>query len=241
MIRFALLLAALAMPCAISAQLLPRPEAENPRLQTFEWQRGQDIILTALPDTVLTVLLEPGEQIRRITLADDRLIEAMVSSEGDGFQILPKGEISGVAVNVESDRRSYRFLVRTGSDLMAAYLVRLHRGPVRAVEKAPSVKVGDEVWRYRLRGDRSVRPAAIRDDGIRTRISFAKDQALPAIFARTALGSEELVNGYMRGEDFVIDRVYPELVFRIDKAKASARRNSRPEEKGLKTSESGDE
>ena len=77
---------------------------------------------------------------------------------------------------------------------------------------------------YRLRGDRSVRPLQIGDDGTRTRILFAPGQALPAIFAIGPTGDEEVVNGYMRGDAFEIDRVYERLVFRIDKDKATARR-----------------
>ena len=37
-------------------------------------------------------------------------------------------------------------------------------------------------------------------------------------------GEEEVVDGYMRGDVFTIDRVYGQLVFRIDKKRARARR-----------------
>jgi len=40
-------------------------------------------------------------------------------------------------------------------------------------------------------------------------------------------GEEEVVDGYMRDGVFTIDRVYGELVFRIDKKRARARRLGR--------------
>ena len=67
------------------------------------------------------------------------------------------------------------------------------------------------------------------DDGLKTRITYAPGQALPAVFAIGPSGEEEVVNGYMRDDIFVIDRVYGELVFRIDREKATARRNDTPE------------
>ena len=96
-------------------------------------------------------------------------------------------------------------------------------GPIRLTESS------DETWGYRLRGDREVQPQDITDDGIRTRIIFAPEQSLPAIFAIGPTGDEQVVDGYMRDGIFVIDRVWEELVFRIDKEKATARRNREPE------------
>ena len=47
---------------------------------------------------------------------------------------------------------------------------------------------------------------------------------MPAVFGIGPTGQEEVVNGHMRGSLFTIDRVYGELVFRIDKARAEAHR-----------------
>tara|TARA_Y100000815_G_scaffold64543_1_gene53140 strand:+ start:2327 stop:2740 length:414 start_codon:yes stop_codon:yes gene_type:complete len=84
-------------------------------------------------------------------------------------------------------------------------------------------------WSYRVRGTDALKPASVRDDGEKTYIRFAPDQLLPAIFAISPTGDETLTNGYMRGEEFVLDRVWQELVFRIDGKKATARRNEQPD------------
>lgn len=228
-----LFLAVIAAP--LSAQILPQPGSDNPRIQSLAWAPDQEVVLTALPFTGLTVLLEPGEQIRRVTLDKNGTIDVRVSPELDSFLVLPRFEQVDVALLVESDRRQYRFTVRTGTGLTAAYLVRFtyDGGADGAIGPAPvdpaSPAVSDRTEQsgtYRLKGDRSVLPKSIKDDGARTFIQFGADQALPAIFAMGPTGDEEVVNGHMRAGVFVIDRVHEELIFRIDGDKATARRHA---------------
>ena len=215
----------------LQAQIMPQPSAENPRIQSIAWQQGQEAILTTLPMTGLTVMLEPGEQVQRVSLEDQAKLDVRVSSERDGILIIPKVAIPDSGMLVQTDRRDYRFSVRSNDGLMAAYLVKFEFGIPQQTQTAslPPPEPTGKVWHYRLRGDREVRPAAIHDDGQRTSITFGPDQALPAVFAIGPTGKEEVVNGYMRGDVFVIDRVHQQLVFRIDKEKATARRRERPE------------
>lgn len=213
----------------LQAQILPQPSAENPRIQSILWQPGQEIILTTLPMTGLTIMFEPGEQIRRVSINNQQLLDVRVSSERDSLLVLPKAQEPSTGMLVQTDRRDYRFAVRSNEGLTAAYLVKFEFGaqPAQSAQSVPQLT--GETWSYRMRGDREVRPASIRDDGLRTVITFARDQALPAVFAIGPTGKEEVVNGHMREGVFVIDRVYSELIFRIDKEKASARRRTRSE------------
>jgi type IV secretion system protein VirB9 len=77
---------------------------------------------------------------------------------------------------------------------------------------------------YRISGDSSVRPLSVSDDGVKMEIVWSRAQAIPAVFSVGDQGREEVVNGNMRDDIYVIDRVYTELLFRIDKARARARR-----------------
>ncbi|GAA3786325.1 hypothetical protein GCM10022600_02540 [Qipengyuania pelagi] len=230
--RLAILSAALLFALPATAQILPDPGPTNPRLQTVTWQNGQRIILTALPMTGLTVVLQPGERIVADSLAFPEQWDLRISPERDSFHVTPRVPDAESALTVTTDRRHYLFMLQTGDNLNAALLVQVldsGTGPV-AQPIGPSRSQTDAqpafapMRTYRLRGDRSVQPQAIGDDGTRTRILFAPGQALPAIFAIGPTGDEEVVNGYMRGDAFEIDRVYERLVFRIDKDKATARR-----------------
>jgi len=215
-----------------AAQLFPVPGPETPRIQSAEWRPGEPLVLPALPQTALTVMLEPGETIRQAALGGSLAWEVAVSAEADSFQVTPLPGAVPASLAVQTDRRSYSFLLETGGGLQAAYLVRLRFDGGPAFVAAQRIPVSQEVtgldWTYRLRGARSVRPASIRDNGEKTVIEYAPGQALPAVFAIGPTGTEEVVDGYMREGLFVIDRVHEELGFRIDSEKATARRNPRP-------------
>lgn len=221
----------IALGTPLLAQVFPTPGSDTPRIQTAEWRAGESLVLTALPQTALTVMLEPGETIERAILGGSAAWQVAVSAEADSFQITPLVGAVPANLTVETDRRAYSFLLETGDGLQAAYLVRLQFGRGSA---GPQAQLGQSQtdltgldWTYRLRGDQSVRPASIRDNGAKTVIEYAAGQALPAVFAIGPTGDEEVVDGYMRDGLFVIDRVHEELVFRIDKAKATARRGAR--------------
>ncbi|MEM6474791.1 MAG: TrbG/VirB9 family P-type conjugative transfer protein [Pseudomonadota bacterium] len=208
------------------------PSQESPRIQTAVWQDGQSIKLMALPETALTVMLEPGETITRVVLTGNALWDISVSAETDTFQAKPRTGAEAAELSVETNLRTYQFGLEVGEGLLGAYMVRLQYGGEEP-QFTPPQPVSDVIpieglnWSYRLRGDKSVRPASIKDNGTKTVIRYAPGQSLPAVFAIGATGDEEVVDGYMRGDRFVIDRVHKELVFRIDKEKATARRNKR--------------
>lgn len=230
-----LLLLALA-PGTATAQVVPDLELDNPRLQTVHWQDGQDVLLTVMPETGVTVMLERGETIQRIAVGDDTAFDVRVSPEGNSFLVLPRGTDNATRMQVETDRRAYPFTLRTGAGLTAAYLVRFLYGElpannerVPAFASASAPAPGAPLWAYRMRGDMVVQPQQIRDDATRTYITYGPDQPLPAVFAIGPTGDEELVNGNMREGVFVIDRVYAELVFRLDEERATALRNANPE------------
>lgn len=79
---------------------------------------------------------------------------------------------------------------------------------------------------YRLKGSIAVRPSAIGDDGTRTYIEWPADEAMPATFAISDDGGEQVVDGYVRGGLFTIDDVHSRLVFRRNGLMAEARRNA---------------
>lgn len=230
MIRLlAILMVLLATP--VAAQVIPTPDPTNPRLQSVRAMAGQEISLVALPQTDLMLLFPPYETIQSVE-TDEPTIGYSISSERNALALSPRTEGALGRVKVTTDRASYSFTLRTGIDLMAAYMVRIADaadwGATRS--QANNSAAGSERWwSYQIKGHDAVKPVGIRDDGEKTYILFAPNQLLPAIFAISPTGDETLTNGYMRGSQFVLDRVWAELVFRIDDNKATARRNERPD------------
>ena len=149
MIRlFALMLGL--FPAVLAAQVLPQPSAENPRIQSIRWTPNQEVVLTTLPQMGLTVMLEPGEQVNRVSVENQGLLDIRVSPELDSFLILPLVDQLASAFLVQTDRRDYRFRVRSDTGLTAAYLVKFE---FDAAPPASSVTIAEptgEKWRYRL-------------------------------------------------------------------------------------------
>jgi type IV secretion system protein VirB9 len=63
-------------------------------------------------------------------------------------------------------------------------------------------------------GGPALRPVLAADDGVHTRLRFAANAELPAIFVRSEDGSESLLNFSMKDGDIIIHRVARQFVLR---------------------------
>ncbi len=63
-------------------------------------------------------------------------------------------------------------------------------------------------------GQPSLKPVAASDDGVHTRLRFAANADLPAIFVRNEDGSESLLNFSMDAGDVIVHRVAKQFVLR---------------------------
>lgn len=212
-----------ALSGAAGAQQAPTPSFEVPRLQSIVYDPARPVRLVAFPNSTLTVMLLPGDRIERLVLSDPAAFEVNVTGPGDGLHIAPLRTNGGATLLVDTSLRRYEFDLAAGEGLAAAYLVRFV-DPRTSPGAASSAAVRAMTGEYRLRGERSLFPARIDDDGERTYLEWSEYQSLPAVFGIGANGEEEVVDGYMREGVFTIDRVYGELVFRIDRKRAKARR-----------------
>lgn len=228
---YALGLLALSSATVVCAQVYPTLSPETPRIQTVVAEPGKRILLTALPETALTVMLEQGQMIDKIVLEGNRSWEVRVSAEANSFQVTPTKGAAPAVLRVSASSKTYEFSLEASVGLQAGYLVRLvSPSPLVASSEGKATEIEGLNRSYKVRGDRTVRPASVRDNGQKTVIVYAPGQALPAVFAIGPSGDEEVVDGYMRDGLFVIDRIHQELVFRIDKEKATARRNKQKDE-----------
>ena len=66
-------------------------------------------------------------------------------------------------------------------------------------------------------GKPTLRPVAASDDGVHTRLRFAANSDLPAIFVRNEDGSESLLNFSMDAGDLIVHRVAKRFILRRGK------------------------
>lgn len=220
----------LAASVQLSAQTSPVPGTDDPRLQTLVERPGEPARLVAFPDASLTLIMRQGERVQRVVLSDSTAFRVTVTGDNDSVSIRPLRPGAIAQMQVETGTGNHQFSLETGRGLAAAYVVRLvgssgeSAQPVAEVAARPDFSTMP--GHYRLDGDRTLRPHLITDDGAKTYIEWGREQSIPAVLGVGPTGEEEVVAGFMRDDVFTIDRVYSELVFRIDKHKTVATRES---------------
>jgi type IV secretion system protein VirB9 len=199
--------------------------ADDPRFLTLDYGSGGMFHVQTTPETSQMVLFAPGERIQSVIVSDPGAYQIGVTGTGDGITVKANGMSALAIVSVQTDQRAYQLELVPGNAASAPSVVRFSYAS-RMPAAAPPAQDAEQVagFGWRLSGNRTLRPVAMRDDGTRTYMEWGDQQALPAVFAIGASGEEEIVEGYMRGGVLTIDRVYPELVFRIDRTTAAAKR-----------------
>lgn len=211
----------LATPAA--AQLRPEPGPGDPRIQSVLYDANQVVQLQVATGYQLTVEFAPDERIENVAVGDSGAWQITPNKRGDRLFIKAVGQGVTTNLTVVTDARTYAIELSPlfGPLPTMAYTVRFRYATPAAV----TVVANDAALspgRYKLSGDKALRPSAIDDDGVHTYVAWGPDQTLPAIFAIDDKGNETLVNGMTRDGRFVIDAVANKLVFRIDRQTAAA-------------------
>jgi type IV secretion system protein VirB9 len=224
-----LMICAMLLTVPAVAETQPQPGVGDPRIQTVLYDPDQVVQLHVAVGYQLTLEFGPDERIENIAIGDSSAWQITPNKRGDHVFIKVSAGGASTNLTIITDVRSYVFALAPGSDgADAPFTVRFrYPSPAVSVITAPE----NAALRYKLSGTRALRPTSVTDDGARTYIVFGDDQAMPAVFSIGTDGKEQLVNGSVREGRYVIDGVANELVFRIDKLTASARRI--PRRKGL--------
>lgn len=222
MIRLAILAAAVALALPpITAQAMEGDQ----RIVTIAFQQGKTIALRTAVGNGLSIVFAPGESIVSVAVSDPAAFDVVVARNADSLLVRTLRSPTNPQIAVHTQLRDYAFTLAVGLPNDVNYAVNFDYAPRhRAEPKYSSDQANATTGQYRLSGEKTLRPMRIDDDGEHTYLEWASDQLLPGVFAINALGSEEVVDGYMRAGVFTIDRVNRTLVFRIDRKSAKAER-----------------
>lgn len=207
-----LLLALLAGPAWAQAGM-----AGDSRVASLTWSPGARLPIAILPGNSVMVVFSPLEKVQTISLDDPHAVQATASSSGDSVTIHTLRALPPTGMSVKTDQRSYEFVLQPAQSAPVPYMVRMSYQPQAPVQAPPGAASSGTLG-YKLSGAAALRPIAMNDDGTHMYIRWSSDQLIPAVFALNDVGGEEMVDGYMRGDVFVIDRVHRRLIFRFDKA-----------------------
>ncbi|MEO5774433.1 MAG: TrbG/VirB9 family P-type conjugative transfer protein [Sphingomicrobium sp.] len=197
-------------------------------MQTITYDPAQVVQLRGTPGYQLTVQLSPDEQVQNVAVGDSSGWQVSVNAARNLIFVRPNQTSQPTNMTTVTNVRTYNFeLVSTPMPTPdMAFNVRFRYPNATAGGQSNDfVDVSAaqrRLSRYRLSGDRLLRPSSISNDGRYTYIVWPKERDLPATYELAGRGEELLVNGIMRDDVLVIDRVITSLIFRRDRSHARA-------------------
>ena len=224
-------------------------------IQTYPYTPGALYRLYASPAQVSDIALQPGEELVAVSAGDTVrwVVGDTTSGGGEAKQVhvLVKPVASALETNlvITTDRRTYHLALQsTEHTAMAALSWSYPQDQIAALKKqndrADAVRPIDQglslehlQFRYAITGDDAPwRPVRAFDDGAKVYIEFPSriDQGeAPPLFVVGPTGESELVNYRVRGNYYIVDRLFgaaelrlgqdPQRVVRISRTDAAVK------------------
>lgn len=207
-------------------------------VQVYPFMQGALYRLYAAPEQVTDIALEPGERLNSVSAGDTvRWVVGDTTSgiaAGEQVHILIKPIAPNLRTNlvIATDRRAYHLEMRSFRDTYMAAISwtypqenlvkRRNEGKewrARAETVVAGIAPDNLKFRYAIDGDRpSWRPVRAFDDGKQVFIQFPDSIAqgeAPPLFILGRNGAPELVNYRMRGNYYVVDRLFAAAELRL--------------------------
>jgi len=218
-------------------------------VQVYPFAPGALYRLYTMPEQVSDIALQPGEKLIAVSAGDTVrwVVGDTTSGAGESLQvhILVKPTAPDLKTNlvITTDRRAYHLeLESTSSTYMAALSWNYPQDKLlllqtrnEAANAAQSVDGGIALdrlrFRYEITGDQPPwRPIRAFDDSNKVYIQFPArlDQGeAPPLFVVGSDGGSELVNYRVRGNYYIVDRLFAAAELRLGKAPQQVVRISR--------------
>jgi type IV secretion system protein VirB9 len=217
---------------ALMAEVVPTRGSLDPRIRSAPYAAEQVYRVHGLVGYQVDFEFETGETFVGLGAGD---LEAL-SYFGQDNHLFLKPRAARVATNLTilTNLRRYQIdysataMESRSGDSDAIFAVRFIYPPSLEAVAEQSARRIDTALRdaasalprnidYWYCGNPELKPAAASDDGIHTRLRFAANRDLPAVFVRNADGTESLLNFSMDGGDVIIHRVARRFILRRGK------------------------
>ena len=226
----ALIMIALSLTVAASAETLPKSGSVDPRLRSAVYSADEVYRLYGYVGFHLDLEFESDESFASLSGGD---LEGLTySAHGNVLTLKPKVAYTEMNLAVTTNKRRYYFEYsasarRPNPDAAPVmYAVRFSYPPEHPsgdgltdeqrvqLELARARQNRARNTDYWFCGDKAVKPSGASDDGIQTRLTFAARSELPALFVRNEDGSESLLNFSIEDGDVLIHRVAARFILR---------------------------
>ena len=216
----------------VAAETVPPKGVVDSRIRVSAYNGEEVYKLRGFVGYQIDIEFEPGEVFAGLGAGD---IEGL-SFVGQDNHLFLKPKAARVATNltVLTSRRHYQFDYTASSqrptdDQVVIYALRFTYipPPSQSAADAAAKKVDSQLESASMQRPRNIdywycgqpalKPTAASDDGVHTRLRFAANADLPAIFVRNEDGSESLLNFSMDAGDVIVHRVAKRFILRRGK------------------------
>jgi type IV secretion system protein VirB9 len=198
----------------------------DPRIRVVAYAADEVYRLKGYVGFQIDLEFEPGESF--VGLSSGDLEGLTFTAEGNHFFLKPRSGGVDTNITVLTNRRTYHFDYTSSerrSEAMPGEVIYVLRF---AYPQQPPERAADAVEQrlsraaesrghnlnYSYRGSSELQPIAAWDDGVQTRLRFASQQELPAIFVSNDDDSESLLNFSINSGEVVVQRVARHFIVR---------------------------
>jgi type IV secretion system protein TrbG len=207
-------------------------------IQVYPYSSGALYRLYASTNQVSDVALQPGEKLVSVSTGDTVRWIVGDTTSGDGtaqqVHILVKPIAADLKTNlvITTERRTYHLeLESTESTSMSSLSWNYPTDDLIAIKKKNDGVTGIDTvsidgaqnfdslnFRYRIAGDASFAPARVFDDGAKVYIQFPSSLPqgeAPPLFVQGSEGKPALVNYRVKGNTYIVDRLFAVAELRL--------------------------
>lgn len=210
------------------ASTLHVPGLVDTRVRTVAYVADQVYRLYGAVGYAIHIELEPGEQYRGLGAGDSEAIA--VDVQDHHVFLKPRAPFVATNLILVTDRRRYHFEYHVESEPLdrqveppPMYSLRFMHPPAPESEASRVGQVLANAAHVRTRrvnvdywycGHPALKPDAVTDDGVHTRIRFGSRSEIPAMFVLHQDGTEALLNFSLQDGEVIIHRLAPRLILR---------------------------
>ena len=209
-------------PAYPSQTYVPQSSGDR-RIQLLSYDPDQIVTLAVSPGFASVIELSEDERVENIVVGNSAGWQVTANRRGDRVIVKPLGGAGPSNLIVLTGSRRYVFVLDPFGE--SSFIMRFRYPQLATAAATVATAAGGAPLGYRFRGNKGLYPLAMSDDGRRTTIRWGEQNVLPAIFAMNGR-QEQLVNGRMVGNDYVIEGAAPRYKFRYGKAEATAIRQT---------------
>lgn len=227
------ILLSMMLSSVVWAESYPTPLSTDPRIRTVVYEQDEVYPLRGLHGYQTTIQLSLDEQIDSIDLGDTSAWN--VNAGVNSVSLKPVADYADTNMTIRTNKRLYLFQLTTpplkrdengvpifSKSTNAVFLLKFsYSQPIIALGETRSVATGLTVPPtkvmnrfYTARGDETILPRAVYDDGKFTYFDYSGIQPIPTLYTVNKRKREAIVNKRMEGEWLVYEGVAKQFTLR---------------------------